>query len=300
MDYFLHDLPDSGKNPVICMDISLKGEILGRILIRLFRDVFPAGVENFIKIAGGQTYKYIPKGFGNYKYTKEVRRTYEGCKFFHFLYNNYLVCGDIYKNDGTSAGTIYCDEPIPADFGDFYYPHQTKGMVSLVPFRDEATDQLFYDSTFMITLDDMKPSNVLGDLDDDQIVIGQIYSGLDLLDRMNQMIKPYAGRKYPVFVVEKCGVYRQQGQRGQRGQHGKVTSGRIVDGKIVGGKLTGGRMMDRKMMDGRIVDRKIMGGKMTGGRMIDGRMINGKMIDEGVRDKGMTKMMNGRMSCSKV
>ena len=277
MDYFLHDLPDSGKNPVIYMDISLKGEILGRILIRLFRDVFPAGVENFIKIAGGQTYKYIPKGFGNYKFTKEVKRTYEGCKFFHFLYNNYLVCGDIYKNDGTSAGTIYRDEPIPADFGDFYYPHQTKGMVSLIPFRDDATDKLFYDSTFMITLDDVKPNNVLKDLDDDQIVIGQVYSGLDLLDRMNQMIKPYAGRKYPTFVVEKCGVYSQRGQRGQQGQQGrktvggrnmdgKVTSGRIVDGKIIGGKMTGGRMLDRKMTDGRIVDRKIVGGKMTGGR----------------------------------
>lgn len=210
MNYSLLDLPDSGKNPIVYMDISLKGELIGRIQIRLFRDVFPAGVENFVKIAGGRTYKVVKKGLGRYKYKKEVRRTYEGCKFFHFLYNNYIVSGDIYNNNGTNAGTIYCDQPIPPDFGEFYYPHEAKGLVSLVPFKDETTGRIFYDSTFMITLDDVKPSNVLKDLDNDQIVIGQVSSGLDVLDKINQLIKPYAGRKYPEFVISKCDVYRKK------------------------------------------------------------------------------------------
>lgn len=210
MNFSLTDLPDSGKNPIIYMDISLKGESLGRIYIRLFRDVFPAGVENFVKIASGKTYRIIKKGNGKYKYKKEIRRTFDGCKFFQFLYNNYIVSGDIYDNNGTNAGTIYCDKPIPPDFGEFYYPHETKGLVSLVPFKDEATGRLFYDSTFMITLDDIKPTNVLGDLDKDQIVIGQVYSGLDVLDKMNQLIKPYAGRKYPNFFIGKSDAYRKK------------------------------------------------------------------------------------------
>ncbi|XWV24617.1 structural ppiase-like protein [Tupanvirus deep ocean] len=210
MNYSLKDLPDSGKNPVVYMDISLKGEVLGRILIRLFRDVFPAGVENFVKIAGGRTYKIIKKGTGRFKYTKQIRRTYEGCKFFHFLHNNYVISGDIYNNNGANAGTIYNDEPIPADFGEFYYPHEAKGLVSLVPFKDETTGKLFYDSTFMITLDDIKPTNILNDLDKDHIVIGQVYSGIDVLDKMNQLIKPYAGRKYPDFVISRSDVYRKQ------------------------------------------------------------------------------------------
>jgi len=206
----LTDLPDSGKSPVVYMDISLQGEILGRIMIRLFRDVFPAGVENFVKIAGGRTYKITKKGTGRFKYTKQIRRTYDGCKFFHFLHNNYIVSGDIYNNNGSNAGTIYNDKPIPADFGEFYYPHEAKGLVSLVPFRDEETGRLFYDSTFMITLDDIKPTNNLGDLDNDQIVIGQVYSGLDVLDKMNQLIKPFAGRKYPTFIISKSDVNRKQ------------------------------------------------------------------------------------------
>lgn len=208
MNYALTDLPDSGKNPMVFMDISLKGDLLGRIQIRLFRDVFPAGVENFYKIVGGKTYKVEKKGTGQYKYKKEICRTYEGCKFFNFLHNNYVIAGDIYSNNGTSAGTIYCDNPIPADFGEYYYPHEAKGLVSLIPYKDETSGKLFYDSTFMITLDDVKPSNVLDSLDKDQIVIGQVSSGLDVLDKMNELIKPYAGRKYPEFIISKCDVYR--------------------------------------------------------------------------------------------
>jgi len=209
MNYSLSDLPDSGKNPVVYMDISLAGEVLGRLYIRLFRDVFPAGVENFVKIAAGRTYKIIQKGNGRYKYKKEIKRTYAGCKFFHFSHNNYIISGDIYSNNGKKAGTIYCDEPIPSDFGEFYYPHETKGLISLIPFKDETTGKIFYDSTFMITLDDIKPSNVLKDLDCDQIVIGQIFGGIDVLDKMNQLIRPYAGRKYPEFVISNCDVYRK-------------------------------------------------------------------------------------------
>lgn len=208
MNYQLSDIPDSGPYPLVYMDIGLQGKIIGRIYIRLFRDVFPAGVENFVKIAAGVTYKVEKKGFGNNKYKKEQRRTYEKCKFFNMLHNNYIVSGDIYRNNGTDAGTIYCDEPIPAMFGDYYFPHEKKGLVSLVPYFDEDSGEIFYDSTFMITLDDSKPHNSLNDMDKDQIVIGQVYNGFDVLDKMNNLIKPYARRKYPQFTIEKSGIYQ--------------------------------------------------------------------------------------------
>ncbi|QGR54154.1 cyclophilin family protein [Moumouvirus maliensis] len=207
MNYSLSDLPDSSANPVVYMDISLKGENFGRIYIRLFREVFPAGVENFVNIAMGKTYRVSEHGSGRYSYNKHVKRTYEGCRFFNKLHNNYLVSGDIYNNDGSNAGTIYCDEPIPANFGEYYYPHETKGLVSLIPFYDKESGQYYYDSTFMITLDDIKPTNILEELDNDQIVIGQVYQGLDILDKMNELLKPFAGRKYPEFIISGCGVH---------------------------------------------------------------------------------------------
>lgn len=216
MNYSLTDLPESGKNPIVYMDIGLKGEIIGRISIRLFRDSFPAGVENFVKLMEGNTYRIEKKGGGRFRYTKDTRRTYEGCKFFNLSHNNYMVSGDIYNNNGTSAGTIYCDKPIPSVLGEYYYPHDSKGMISLIPFYDEKTKNIFYDSTFMITLDDAKPTNVLSDLNNDQVVIGKITSGMDILDKMNAMIKPYAGRKYPEFIIAKCDVARKANQNRRR------------------------------------------------------------------------------------
>jgi len=190
------------------MDIVLCEEVIGRIYIILFRDVFPAGVENFFKIASNRTYRVDNKGSGNYKFKKETLRTFEGCKFYNLRYNNYIVSGDIYNNNGTEAGTIYNDQPIPAWFGDCYYPHESKGLVSLVPFRDAATGELFFDSTFMITLDNVRPNNTLSELDNDQIVIGQVYQGMDVIDKINKLIKPYAGRRYPDFRIGKTDIYR--------------------------------------------------------------------------------------------
>lgn len=213
MNYSLTDIPDSGDNVVVYMDIGLNGETLGRIHIRLFRDVFPAGVENFIRIATGQTSRIIEKGSGRYRFNKEITRTYEKCKFYRFSHNNYIVCGDIYHNNGTGAGTIYNDQPILPEFGEYYYPHEFKGLVSLIPFIDDETGTKYYDSTFMITLDDAKSTNVLADLDRDQIVIGQICKGIDIIDTMNKLIKPFAGRRYPKFVITQSGLYRNSSRR---------------------------------------------------------------------------------------
>ena len=208
MDYSLDELPDSGTNPVVWMDIIIKEEIIGRIYIRLFRDVFPAGVENFVGLARGKTVRTEKKGQGKYTYVRQVKRTYEGSKFFNVSHQNYIVAGDIYANNGTRAGTIFSDKPIPGVFGDYFYEHNVKGLISLVPFKDEQTGELLFDSTFMITLDRPKPGNVISDLNTDQIVIGQIYQGLEVLDQINRMIFPFAGRKYPDIRIGATGVFK--------------------------------------------------------------------------------------------
>lgn len=209
MNYSLCDLPNSGKYPVVYFDISLKEENMGKLVIKLFRDIFPAGVENFVRISSGKTYRIEKKGVGAYNYYKEVKRTYSDCSFYKHIYNSYIVSGDIYNNNGTSAGTIYNDEPIPPCFGDYYYQHDRKGLISLVPYYDEEKNIYFYDSTFLITLDDVKPWNLLSSLDENHVVIGEVYQGLDLIDKMNQLLIPYSGRRYPIFDIAKSDVYKQ-------------------------------------------------------------------------------------------
>lgn len=208
MDCSLDNLPNSGEFPCVYMEIVLKGEVIGKISIRLFRDVFPAGVENFVKIAAGTTYKKQRKGIGNYKYIKNIQRTYADCKFYDYSFNNYIVTGDIYSNNGSDAGTIFNDQSIPPLFGDYFYPHSSKGLISLVPYIDNNGNN-WYDSTFCITLDSAKKTNNINDLDNDQIVIGQIYDGLEVIDKINDMIIPFAGRSYPLFSIGKCGIIKK-------------------------------------------------------------------------------------------
>jgi cyclophilin family peptidyl-prolyl cis-trans isomerase len=216
MNFSLNDLPDSGPNPVVWMEIKLGHDIIGKFYIRLHRNVFPAGVENFVRIAGGRTYRTSRQGTATgRKRIRETTRTYNGNSFFAFKYNNYIVGGDIYNNNGTNAGTIFCDEPIPSSYiGNTFYPHDTKGLLSLVPFKNEETNEVFYDSTFLITLDNSKPTNVISDLDNDHVVIGQIYCSLDVLDKINLLLKPYAGRRYPKFTIANANI--TNGSRRQR------------------------------------------------------------------------------------
>lgn len=206
MNYSFDNIPNSGPNPTVWMDIVLQEQVIGRIHIRLFRDVFPAGVENFVHLAQGDTVRSEFKGTGDNQFVREVKRTYEGGKFFNFSYNNYVVNGDIYNNDGTRAGTIYNDLPIPPVFGNYFYQHNLKGLISLVPFQEAGTGRLFYDSTFMVTLDSSKTNNIMSELDKDQIVIGQIYEGMEVIDKINELIFPYAGRRYPDIRIGKMGT----------------------------------------------------------------------------------------------
>jgi cyclophilin family peptidyl-prolyl cis-trans isomerase len=215
MNYSFSDLPDSGSNPQVYFDIKLKNDIIGRIGIRLFREVFPAGVENFVGIASGKTYKadkIVSSAYGH-SLIKETKRTYDDCNFYQNRYNNYIMTGDIYNNNGTSSGTIYFDEPISFEGSDYVYAHDTKGLVSLVPFYDEATKKYYYDSTFLITLDNVKPSNVLSELNTNHIVIGQVFDGMQVLDKINTLLIPYAGRKYPDFSIAKTTVNKKLSNR---------------------------------------------------------------------------------------
>lgn len=203
MNYTLENLPDSGQNPIIYFDIEVAGKQLGRIYIKLYRDVFPAGVENFVQIAAGSTYKTQLKGCGKSKFVKQIQRSYADSIFYHKAYNRYMVSGDIYTNNGDNAGTIFNDKPIPADFGPEYITHDKRGIVSLVPFQGNDSDELFYDSTFMITLADN-----MQELDEEQIAIGYVCEGLDILEQVNETMVPFAGRSYPEAKISRSGIHQ--------------------------------------------------------------------------------------------
>lgn len=212
MNYSLTDIPNSGPNPMIYMDLTVNNKPQGRIYIKLFRDAFPAGVENFLEIAAGSTQRAGPVNPAMPCDLKVIPRTYVDSKFYNFLFNNYLVGGDIYNNNGSNAGTIYNDQSIPFNAKNaVFYPHHKPGLISLIPYDESedigntgnSEDCLMYDSTFMITLDAMP------ELDHGQIVIGEIYEGIEHIEKINSMIQPHAGRRYPDIRIADSGIHRR-------------------------------------------------------------------------------------------
>jgi peptidyl-prolyl isomerase H (cyclophilin H) len=206
VDFCMDNPPNSGKNPKVYMSFTTDGEKLGTVKIELFRDVFPLAVENFVYLCKGSTYREDDIGIGTHTIHKITKRTYEDSKAYKYYHNRFIEFGDIYKNDGTSAATIYNDELIPAYYADYFYPHDSKGLISLIPYEDPITGLIYFDSNFKITLSAANPINRLASLDKTDIVIGRIYSGLDVIESINNLITPFAGREYPTIRISECGI----------------------------------------------------------------------------------------------
>lgn len=200
------DLPYSGEKPKVFINIALNNKKFGRLDIELFRNVFPLAVENFVYLCKGSTYHIEDKGFPPYTYKKVVKRTYQNSKIYDYEFNNYIKMGDIYKNNGEGMATIYDDKLIPEYDSEFYYQHSEKGLVSLIPTYDESTGKYYYDGNFLITLDAPNPNNSIAELDTTHhIVIGKVYIGLDVLDRINKLTAPFNARTYPNMTIDSCG-----------------------------------------------------------------------------------------------
>lgn len=177
----------------VYLDLAVNEKEMGRLVIKLYRDLFPEGVQNFVSICQGNTNQQIPTGYQDQPIWKTTRRSFDGCVCYRYQYDGYLLSGDIYHNNGSSAGTIYDDAPISAPDPDRYIPHEMAGLISLVPQTprpNESESSIHqYDSTFLITL--AAPSaDVQAKLDRDQIVIGHVVQGLEVLAAINQEISP--------------------------------------------------------------------------------------------------------------
>lgn len=185
----------SNKYPKIWFELVIDNECSGPIQVVCYRDIFPNGVDNFVSIMAGDTTSDSIFYVGSNKIFKSVKRTYTDCDFYKTKYDRYIQTGEIYEK---GPGTIFDDNGIEYDGNDYYYPHDRKGLISLVPYYDNG--KYYYDSTFMVTLG----PDIL--LDEYQIVIGWVTSGQDYLDKVNARLRPSAGKKYPNLTIGKTGV----------------------------------------------------------------------------------------------
>ena len=192
--------------PRIYLDLQLDQRQLGRIYIKLFPESFPAGVENIYHLALGDSIKTISTGTPRHPSSRQIRRTLEGSIFYRCISGNYLQGGDLYQNRGTSAATIWDDQPIPSELGEWAYPMDRSYLLILVPHYDPETGDRYYDSTFAITLQPALGDNLVGSMEEDHVVIGHVYRGDGFLRQIDAAIKPKLHGRTPLIKISKSGV----------------------------------------------------------------------------------------------
>jgi len=207
-NYELSSPPFSGDFPGVTITLSLNDQLLEPMNIILDRAAFPIGVENFYLIAQGTTVRQKEITLPTRSYIKNRVRSYDRTLFFDKKRDNYIIGGDIYRNDGTSAGSIYYDQPFEYENPGFYYSHNKKGLLSLVPYLDPDTNKLMYDSTFAFTLAGPGPTNDILSLDQTQIVIGKVQSGIETIDIINSALEPNLCRRSPIIRIDSMRPFR--------------------------------------------------------------------------------------------
>lgn len=189
---------------------NINNNIIGTIVIELYREICPNGIDNIIEIIKKSTQKKIRvKDSDSFFYKK---REFTNSKVYEMIYNNVISFGDIYNNDGSSGATIYDDKPVCIpEYEELL--HDDIGVVSLIPYIEENLN--YVDSNLSITLSKPNNTNNIKDLNGKYIVIGKVIRGIDILERINNMINPFAKRKYPEIIIGETGLYEPYKKTGR-------------------------------------------------------------------------------------
>ncbi|KAJ6682031.1 PEPTIDYL-PROLYL CIS-TRANS ISOMERASE CYP40 [Salix koriyanagi] len=105
--------------PRCYLDISIGGELEGRIVVELYKDVVPKTAENFRALCTGE------KGIGP---NTGVPLHYKGGRFHRVIKGFMIQGGDISAGDGTGGESIY---GLKFEDENFELKHERKGMLSM-------------------------------------------------------------------------------------------------------------------------------------------------------------------------
>lgn len=118
-------------NPLIFMDVVVEGDLLGRVIIELFRDVAPKSAEHFRSLCtgerGGCCGGYRSSGnygdphhssrTGIFSETSGNTNTYQGVPFHRIIPGFIVQGGDITTKDGRSNTSLF-EFNFPSDFAE--------------------------------------------------------------------------------------------------------------------------------------------------------------------------------------
>lgn len=145
-------------NPRVYFDISIGGELEGRIVIELFADVVPKTAENFRSLCTGE------KGIGPHT---NVPLHFKN-SIFHRVVKGFMIQGgDISASDGTGGESIY-----GPNFEDenFDLKHERKGILSMANTGPNTNGSQFFITTTRTP-----------HLDGKHVVFGKVVKGIGVV-----------------------------------------------------------------------------------------------------------------------
>ncbi|CAN1133527.1 Peptidyl-prolyl cis-trans isomerase CYP40 [Linum perenne] len=168
--------------PRCFFDISIDGELEGRILIELYDDIVPKTAENFRALCTGE------KGIGA---ATGVPLHFKGSRFHRVIKGFMIQGGDISAGDGTGGESIY-----GAKFEDenFEMKHERKGMLSMANSGANTNGSQFFITTTRTP-----------HLDGKHVVFGRVVKGMGVV-RSVELVNTAEGDSPTLeAVIADCG-----------------------------------------------------------------------------------------------
>eukprot|EP00271_Cylindrocystis_brebissonii_P010450 TRINITY_DN26638_c0_g1_i1.p1 TRINITY_DN26638_c0_g1~~TRINITY_DN26638_c0_g1_i1.p1 ORF type:complete len:370 (+),score=86.48 TRINITY_DN26638_c0_g1_i1:174-1283(+) len=165
-------------NPRVFLDISMNGQLNGRLVIELFADVCPKTAENFRALCTGE------KGIGP---VTGLPLHYKGCPLHRIIKGFMVQGGDFSNKNGTGGESIY-GEKFEDEEGGLKLKHDNKGIVSMANAGPNTNGSQF----FILTAS-------APHLDGKHCVFGRVVKGLGLLKWVEKV--PTGANDAPDFEV---------------------------------------------------------------------------------------------------
>ncbi|CAL1372512.1 unnamed protein product [Linum trigynum] len=168
--------------PRVFFDISIGGELEGRVIVELYNDVVPKTAENFRALCTGE------KGIGP---NTGVPLHFKGCRFHRVIKGFMAQGGDISAGDGTGGESIY---GLKFDDENFELKHERKGMLSMANSGPNTNGSQFFITTTRTS-----------HLDGKHVVFGRIVKGMGVVRSVEHV--PTAEGDIPTLdvTIAECG-----------------------------------------------------------------------------------------------
>jgi len=168
---------------MVYFDITIGGELAGRMTMELRSDIMPRACENFRALCTGELGKN----------REGKRKHYKGSSFFNITTDYMCQGGDWVLDDGTGGESIFGERNFPDE--NFILRHTGPGCLGYGNAGPDSNNSIFY-FTFAETTW----------LDDKHVVFGYLMGNqsFEVLEKIHQVGTSSGLPKKPVVVAE-CG-----------------------------------------------------------------------------------------------